>query len=76
MVKNQKLMTVIILFPFLSPWCLVEFAKLNKACRQLLDLQSPHCVNYEFLYETWGIEITPEEIGETYISTAKVLKKA
>ncbi len=71
-VKNQKLMTVIVLFPFFKPWELARFCQFNKAYKELLLRH----VNFQVLFEAWGIILTPAEMEETYISTSIALKLA
>ena len=47
MVKDTKLMTVIILLPFLKISDLVRFCRLNKACYHLMQKK----VKYEVLFQ-------------------------
>ena len=68
--KNKKLMTVIILLPYLSPRELFRFCSLNKACYQLLLSY----INFQVLFEAWGFHLTPDQLEEIRISTSKALK--
>ena len=72
MVKNQKLMVVIVLFPNLSPRELARFCQLNKSCCQLLLKH----VNFQVLFEAWGISLSPGELEETKISISRALQVA
>ena len=72
MVKNQKGMVVIILFPYLSPRELARFCQLNKSCCQLLLKY----VNFQVLFEAWGICLSPAEVEETRISISRALQMA
>ena len=72
MVKNQKLMVVIVLFPNLSPRELTRFCQLNKSCSQLLLKY----VNFQVLFEAWGISLSPGELEETKISISRALQAA
>ena len=33
-----------------------------------------HCINYQVLFETWGLKLTHDEVVETKISALKALK--
>ena len=55
-VKNKRLMTTMMLFPYLNPWDLARLSQVNKACKSLLDSKSKICVNYKHLFEVWGLE--------------------
>ena len=46
MVKEHKLMTVIMVLPFFNPFELAKFSQLNKACFQLMLI-----VNFRVLFE-------------------------
>ena len=72
MVKNQKLMVVIVLFPYLSPRELARFCQLNKSCCQLLLKY----VNFQVLFEAQGIYLSPDELVETKISLSRALQTA
>ena len=58
MVKCNKLMTVIILFPYFSPKDLALFCQINKACTDIIR----NYVNFEVLFKVWGINLTPDEV--------------
>jgi hypothetical protein len=58
MVKNQKLMTVIILFPYFNPKDLATFCQISKACTDIIR----NYVNFEVLFKVWGIILTPDEV--------------
>ena len=60
MIKNQKLMTIIILLPYLNIKELVRFCRLNKASYKLMLK-----VNFQVLYGAWGIKLSPAEVKET-----------
>ena len=70
MVKNQKLMVVIVLFPYLSPRELARFCQLNQSCCQLLLKY----VNFQVLFEAQGIYLSPGELEETKISLSRALQ--
>ena len=72
MVKNQKLMVVIVLFPYLSPRELARFCQLNQSCCQLLLKY----VNFQVLFEAQGIFLSPGELEETRISVSRALQAA
>ena len=72
MIKNQKLMVVIVLFPYLSPRELARFCQLNKSCCQLLLKY----VNFQVLFEAQGIYLSPSELEETKISLSRALQMA
>ena len=76
MVKNQRGLCQIVLFSLLNPKGLAKFIRLNKNCKQLLDPRSKYCVNFQVLFEAWGIQLTPGDVGETLISTARALQVA
>ena len=65
-----------ILFPYLNAIDLVIFLQVSKACYALLDVRSKHCVNFQILFREWGIELTTQEVEETFISTSRTLQKA
>ena len=71
-VKNQKLMVVIVLFPYLRPRELARFCQLNKSCCQLLLKY----VNFQVLFEAQGIYLSPDELVETKISLSRALQTA
>ena len=56
-VKDNKLMTVIVLLPFLKIFELVRFCRLNKACYQIMI----KIVNFKVLFKTQGINLTPTQ---------------
>ena len=72
MVKNQKLMVVIVLFPYLSPRELARFCQLNQSCCQLLLKY----VNFQVLFEAQGVYLSPGELEETKISLSRALQAA
>ncbi len=49
-VKNKRLMTTMMLFPYLNPWDLAKLSQVSKACKSLLDPKSKICVNYKHLF--------------------------
>ena len=50
-VKEQKLMTVIILLPYLKISELFRFFRLNKGCYHIMQA----IVNFQVLFKTWGL---------------------
>ena len=72
MVKNQKLMVVIVLFPYLSPRELARFCQLNNSCCQLLLKYA----NFQVLFEAQGIYLSPDELEETKIYLSRGLQEA
>ena len=72
MVKEQKLMTVIVLLPFFKVSELIRFCQLNKGCYQLMQA----VVNYQVLFENWGLILTPYQLQETLISATIALQVA
>ena len=77
MVKNQRGLCQIILFSFLDPKSLAKFCQINKSCKHLLDPRSKYCVNFQVLFqEQFCLELTPDEVAETFISTSRALQVA
>ncbi len=54
-VIDSKLMTVIVLLPFLKISELVQFCQLNKACCHLMQ----SIVNYQVLLNAQGLNLAP-----------------
>ena len=71
-VKNQKEIVVIVLFPYLSPRELARFCQLNKSCCELLLKY----VNFQDLFKAQGIYLSPGELEETRISLSRALDSA
>ena len=69
MVSTQKIMTVIVMFPYLTLKELTKFCQLNKACRELMLK-----VNYKVLCEAWGVKLSSDLVAETQISTSIALQ--
>ena len=76
MIKKQRLMTTMILFPYLNPWDLAIFLQVSKSCNALLDPKSKYCVNYLELFKIWGKDRTPSEVDQTKTSASRTLQEA
>jgi hypothetical protein len=66
MVKERPLMVVIIMLPCLSLFELARFCQLNKKCKEVMVR-----VNFKVLCEGWGVQLTPDEVKETKVSTSR-----
>ena len=51
LVNERRLLTVIVLIPYLRVSELVRFFRLNKACYHLMQ----EVVNYRVLFDNWGL---------------------
>ena len=71
-VTEQKLMTVIVLLPFLKIIELVRFCRLNKACYYLMKA----IVNFKVLFKSQGLNLTTTQWEETLISASIALQVA
>ena len=71
-VTENKLMTVIVLLPFLKIFELVRFCRLNKACYHMMQA----IVNFRVLFETWGLNLTRTQWEATLISASIALQVA
>ena len=71
MVKRYPVMTSNELLPFLNPNQLRRFSRLNKTSYRIMQN-----LNYQVLFEAWGITLTPDEVKETKISASKALNLA
>jgi hypothetical protein len=71
MVKRYPVMTSNELLPFLNPNQLRRFSRLNKTSYRIMQN-----LNYQVLFEAWGITLTPDEVKETQISASKALNLA
>ena len=72
MVKNQRHMTGLVMLPCLNILELTKFCQLNWASYQLLQKY----VNFKFLLEAWGIQLTDEQVEEIKISSTSALQVA
>lgn len=71
MVKRYPVMTSNELLPFLNPNQLRRFSRLNKTSYRFMQN-----LNYQVLFEAWGITLTPDEVKETKISASKAFNLA
>lgn len=71
MVKRYPVMTSNELLPFLNPNQLRRFSRLNKTSHRIMQN-----LNYQVLFEAWGITLTPDEVKETKISASKAFNLA
>ena len=65
-------MVAIVLLPFLRIKELVRFCRLNKACYHLMQA----IVNFQVLFETWGLNLTRTQWEATLISASIALQVA
>ena len=72
MVNERRLLTVIVLLPYLKVSELVRFCQLNKGCYHLMQA----VVNYRVLFENWGLILKPYQLQETLISATIALQVA
>ena len=70
MVKETKLLTALILLPYLHIRDMARFCQINKTCCQIM-LKT---VNFKVLFEPWAVKLTPDMVAETLISRSIALK--
>ena len=71
-VTENKLMTVIVLLPFLKIRELIRFCRLNKACYKIMT----KIVNFQVLFKTQGLNLTPTQWEAFKVSASIALQAA
>ena len=74
--KNQRGLVQIVLLPMLTARELLVFALLCRSCNDLVNPKSKNCVNFVVLYKAWGLDLEPQEVFETLVSTTRALSFA
>ena len=70
MVNEHRLMTAMMLLPYLNPFELAKFCRLNKASFHIAQ----KIVNFKVLFESQGIQLTPKQVNGFKFSVPLALK--